>query len=225
METLKKIWQSLRLGNFRPEKAQTIQQIVLFGFADTKPGDKLYEEAYRVAYLLAKVGYTIVDGGGPGVMEAASRGGKAGGGKVVAVTLNPKYAPDHFEGKSVRNPADVEIQTDNYVERTVTLLKEGQVYVIFNGASGTMSEFAMAWGMARIYFGHHKPLILYGKFWHNIMKALRNNLLVRPEELKVYKIVTTPQEVLAAIKEFEKIIEKGEHKHLKATKETGGFTI
>ena len=82
----------------------------------------------------------------------------------------------------------------------------------------------MAWGLARLYFGHHKPLILYGKFWKNIMKAFKENMLLREEESKVYKIVDDPEEVLQAIYDFECEIVAGEHRdHLKASK--NGFSI
>ncbi len=224
METLRKIWKKLN-NKSKAEKAQTIEQVAIFGFADTKPQDKLYQEAYKVAYELAKAGYTVVDGGGPGVMEAASKGAKDAGGKVIGVTFYPTDV-NNFEGRNLNNPLDEEIKTKSYVERTLTLLREGQIYVIFNGASGTMSEFSMAWGLARIYFGHHKPLILYGKFWYKIMAALRKSLMLREEETKVYKIVTKPEEVLWAIKKFEEEVQHGEHKHLETTmKEGGDYTI
>src|SRR3989344_2879028 len=215
METLLKIWRKLD-NHLETEKAPSISQVAIFGFADAKPGDKVYHAAFEVASALAKAGYTVVDGGGPGVMEAASRGAKVAGGKVVGVTFypDPGDGVDNFEGRDPNNPIDKEIKTESYVERTLTLMKEGQVYVIFNGASGTMSEFAMAFWAARIYFGHHKPLILYGNFWKDIMNALKGNLLVRPVETRVYKIVNSPEEVLRAIKQFEIEISRGEHKHL-----------
>lgn len=203
-----------------PEKAPDIDHVAIFGFADAKPGDKVYRDAFLVAKSLAKAGYTVVDGGGPGVMEAASLGAKAGGGKVIGVTFYPENA-QHFEGRDKNNPLDEEIKTSNYIERTLTLMKEGQVYIVFNGASGTMSEFGMAWGLARIYFGHHKPIILYGNFWKRIMKVLRENLLVRPEELQVYKIATSPREVLAAIKDFKDELEAGRHREMKMSTEDG----
>src|SRR3989344_9177332 len=139
METLRKIFRFFG-GNSTIEKAKTIEQIAIFGFADALPDSKLYKQAYQVAYLLAKAGYIVVDGGGPGVMEAASKGAKSGGGKVIGVTFYPTDAKN-FEGRIESNPIDEEIKTENYIERTLTLMKEGQVYVIFNGASGTMSEF------------------------------------------------------------------------------------
>ncbi len=207
----------------KPTKAQTIENIAIFGSSSScPPGSPLYKQVMVVTQKLAELGYTIVDGGGPGVMEAATVGAKLGGGKVIGVTLNPKDMT-HFEGRDLKNNFDQEIKTTNYVERTLTLMKEGQVYVIFNGGTGTISEFGMAWGLARLYFGHHKPLILYGKYWKRIIKAFKNNMMMRPEEFKVFKIVNSPDEVLEAIKEFEKEIERGDHHHLKATK--GDFSI
>lgn len=204
-------------------KARTIQNVAIFGYADSKEKDPLYEGVLKVSERLAEAGYTVVNGGGPGVMLAATLGAKQGGGKVIGVTLYPKDM-ENFEGKDPRNLLDVEIKTDSYVERTLTLMKEGQVYVIFNGGTGTISEFAMAWGLARLYFGHHKPLILYGDFWKEIIEAFKKNMLLRDEEMKVFKIVDSPKGVLKAIKEFEKEIKKGDHKgHVKTTK--GDYSI
>ena len=208
------------------KKAHSIEAVAIFGYADCSEKDSLYQEVVKVSNCLAKAGYVIVDGGGPGVMRAATLGAKQAGGKTIGVTFYPKSDDPHinYEGRDPKNPFDKEIKADNYVERTLTLMKEGQVYVIFNGGTGTISEFGMAWGLARLYFGHHKPLILYGKFWNNIIKAFKENMLIRPKELKVYKIVNSPQEVLNAICEFEAEIERGEHKHhLEATK--GDFSI
>jgi len=190
------------------EKPQGIHRVAIFGSAEAEQSSPLFEQAFQVAFHLAKAGYTVIDGGGPGVMRAASLGAQKAGGKVVGVTFYPTDPELYeFEGRDQNNPIDREIKTDSYVERTLTLMKEGQIYVVFNGASGTMSEFAMAWGLARLYFGHHRPLILYGNFWKEIMEALKKNLMLRPVETQVYKIVNTPEKVLEAIKEFEKEIE------------------
>ncbi|QQG43582.1 MAG: LOG family protein [Candidatus Daviesbacteria bacterium] len=198
-------------------KAKTIEQVAIFGFADSKEGEPIYEEVFEVAKALAQAGYIVVDGGGPGVMRAATEGAKQGRGKVVGVTFYPEDEMN-YEGRDPKNLFDEEIKTANYVERTLSLMKEGQIYVIFNGGTGTISEFGMAWGLARLYFGHHKPLILYGKFWEKIIASFKENMLLRPEELEVYKIVETPEGVLEAIKNFEEELERGEHQHIKITR-------
>jgi len=180
-----------------------IEKIAFLGFADSLETDPEYKEAYLSAKLLAENGYTLVDGGGPGVMEAATLGAHAGGGKAIGVTLVHPTDMPHFEGPSKKNNFDSEVQTHSYVERTLKLLEISDVYVIFNGGTGTISEFGMAWGLARLHFGHHKPLVLYGSWWHEIIEAFGKNMHLRAEELEVYHIVTSPEEVLMKIRALE----------------------
>lgn len=205
------------MGNIKL-KAQNIEQVAIFGSSHTRYNSPLAKNVYEVTKKLAEAGYTIVDGGGPGVMRAATGGAKAGGGKVLGVTFEADINM-HYEGKDPLNKFDVEIKTKNFVERTLVLLREGQVYVCFNGGTGTIAEFGMAWGLAKLYFGHHKPLILYGRFWEKIINAFKENMLITPEEQEVYKIVDNPDGVLEAIIEFEEELEKGQHKHLQITKD------
>ena len=212
----------VQIGNFLckvPQdhvKPKTIERVAAFGFADAKEGEPLYQDAFEVAKALAQAGYTVIDGGGPGVMRAVSLGVKAGGGKAIGVTFYPRDMKN-FEGRDPLNTIDEEIKTNTYVERTLTLMKEGQIYVVFNGGTGTISEFGMAWGLARLYFGHHKPLILYGEFWINIIEVFKQNMRLRPEELQVFKFANSPHEVLMAITSFEREIQAGLHKHIKLT--------
>ena len=204
------------------KKAKSIDQIAIFGSAHTTHESDLGREVFEVCKKLARAGYTIVDGGGPGVMRAATDGAHAGGGKVVGITFAATEGMN-YEGKDPSNKFDLEIKADNYVERTLALLKAGQVYVVFNGGTGTISEFGMAWGLAKLYFGHHKPLILYGKFWHEIISTFIDNMIITEQEKDVYKIVESPKGVLEAINRFESDIEEGKHKHIKMTKD--GFSL
>lgn len=208
--------------DFKAKKALTVQNVAIFGYADTSENDQLFQEVRAASKVLAEAGYVVVDGGGPGVMRAATIGAKEGGGKVIGVTLYSEDIPD-FEGRDPKNLFDEEIKTTNYVERTLALMKTGQIYVVFNGGTGTISEFGMAWGLAKLYFGHHKPLILYGKFWENIIKAFKENMLMRPQELKVYKIVESPEEILDAIQDFEDELKRGIHNHTLSA--DGSFNI
>lgn len=175
-----------------------IKKVAFFGYADSKPIDEEFKDAFHTAKLLAEHGYTVVNGGGPGVMKASTLGAHEGNGKAVGVTFYPEDAT-HFEGRDENNPIDEEIKTQNYLDRTLTLLEQGDVYVFFNGGTGTLSEFGMAWGLARIFLDNHKHLILFGAYWHSIVEAIGSNLRLRPEELQVYHIVDSPQEVLDRI--------------------------
>lgn len=200
-----------------PTAAHSIKTVACLGFADALPNDPLYKEAFDVGQALAKAGYVVANGGGPGVMRATSEGAKAGGGHVVGVTFYPKDVAN-FEGRDKNNPIDEEIKTDNYLARTLKLLEVGQVYVIFRGGTGTISEFGMAWGLARLYFGHHKPLILYGKFWEDIMVSFISHMRMRPEEFQVYRIASTPQEVLDCLELFEVMLKHDKHDYNPAEK-------
>ena len=71
----------------------------------------------------------------------------------------------------------------------------------------------MAWGLARLYFGHHKPLILFGDFWQEIIFAFTKSMYIRPEEREVFKIVDKPQQVIEALEYFDKMFEKRSHNH------------
>lgn len=181
---------------------QKIRQISYFGFADASPGDPLFQEAFECSKFLTSKGFVAINGGGPGVMRAVSEGAKDAKGTAVGVTFYPKDVAN-FEGRDKNNPFDIEIKCKNYLERTLKLLEMGDAYVIFKGGTGTVSEFGMAWGLARLYFGHHKPLILYGSFWNNIIKAFTENMRTRPEELEVFRVVTNPEEAYKAIQTFE----------------------
>ncbi len=175
-----------------------MSKITVFGFADAQPQDQEYQQAYTTCRLLAQKGFTIVDGGGPGIMRAASEGAKAGGGKTIGVTLHPKDMP-FFEGRDPQNPLDQVIVTHSYLARTLKLLELGDAYLVFNGGTGTVSEFGMAWGLARLHFGHHRPLILFGQWWQNIMDTFIKNMHIRPEARQVYRVVATPEEAVAAV--------------------------
>ena len=197
------------LGNFKFPK---IENVTFLGYADAKEADDPFKAAFEVAALCAKAGYTVVNGAGPGIMKASTLGAQSVGGKVIGVTFYPKDIP-FFEGRDETNNVDQLIVEENYLERTLKLLEIGQIFVIFNGGTGTISEFAMAWGLARLYFGHHKPLILYGDFWQEIIFAFTRGMYIRAEERQVFKIVNKSAQVIGAINEFKKAVGAQNHFH------------
>jgi len=189
---------------------KNIKVVSFLGYADAQTGDPLYESAKETARVLAEHGIINVNGGGPGVMRAATEGAHEGGGKAYVSTFYPQHM-ENFEGKDPLNKADKEIVMNNYLDRTLKLLELGNAYLMFNGGTGTVSEFGMAWGLAKLYLGHHKPLILYGEFWHEIVEAFAKNMHIRPVALRVYRIVTTPEDALKALIYYDKELSKGKH--------------
>jgi hypothetical protein len=180
-----------------------VKNIAFFGHSDLSKKDKVYQDAFRVAQILASKGFTIVNGGGPGVMMAATEGAKSVGGETLSITFYPHGAPG-FEGRYLKNVTDREIETGNYIERMFKLFEHGDLYIIFKGGTGTFSEFATAWCLSRLYFGLHKPFILYGEFWKEIIAVFKKNMYLRGEEEKVFKIVNSPEAVLRAIEQLKK---------------------
>src|SRR3989344_5415363 len=138
-------------SNQKQTEVKREKAVSLFGFADAHPDSALYKETFEVAKVLGENGLEVVNGGGPGVMRAATDGAHAGGGRAAIATFYPKFI-NHFEGKDKLNEADKEIIENNYLDRTLKLLELGNAYVIFNGGTGTLSEFGMAWGLAYLYF-------------------------------------------------------------------------
>lgn len=189
-----------------------IKTVSCLGFADALPHDQVYKDAFEVGKILAQNDYAVADGGGPGTMRAATAGAESVKGHTIGVTFYPKDITN-FEGRDLNNKFDKEIKTNNYLERTLKLLEVGQAYVIFKGGVGTISEFGMAWELASLYSGHSKPLILYGKFWEKIMVVMVSQMIMRPENLQVYRVVESPEEVVAALNMFETAMkDNGKHK-------------
>ncbi len=188
------------------------RSVTVFGWSESRPGDAIYEAAREVACLSARDGLTVVSGGFGGEMEAAARGAKEGGGKTIGVTFYPMLATKFEAGTGASSYLDQEIKTDTYLERTVKLIALGDVFICFNGGTGTISEWAMAWGLARIYYDHHKPLVLFGDFWKDVVDVIERNMHIRPEEKRVYRIVDSPGEALQALRDFDRK-SKGVHPH------------
>jgi hypothetical protein len=184
-----------------------IKNIAFFGDANIPKTDPTYKAAYEVAKLLAENGFTIVNGGGPGVMDASTQGAQAVGGETISVTFYPDDATN-FEGRYIGNRTDEEIVTTNYISRMFKLLEHGDMFVIFKGGSGTISEFGTAWVLAKLYYGHHKPFVLYGRFWEQIIDTLRRNMNIDRDELSVFEIASSKEEVLAAVKKFQGRLER-----------------
>jgi len=187
-----------------------VKNIAFFGDANIPKSDPVYKDAYEVARLLAEKGYTIVNGGGPGVMDASTQGAQSVNGETISVTFDPQDAPG-YEGRYLGNVTDEEIVTTNYIDRMFKLLEHGDMFIIFRGGAGTISELGTAWVLAKLYYGHHKPFILYGKQWINIVDVLLKNMNLDKEELSVFEICRSKNEVLPVVEKFEKKLQEVDH--------------
>jgi uncharacterized protein (TIGR00730 family) len=172
------------------------KKICFLGVAAWKNEDEVYIAAKEVARLLAKEGYKIVNGGGPGVMRASTEGAHEAGGRAIAITYHPNKPKRHYEGVDPLNQADEELYTLDYFDRTKVMLQNTDLHIVFNGSLGTLSELGMTWISSWIHEPNRKPIILYGTFWLEILTVLQKNMLLNEEEINMVKICTSPQEVL-----------------------------
>lgn len=183
--------------------AKKIKRVAFFGDADAKPEDEHYRLAFETAKLLAKNGYMVVNGGGPGIMAAATFGAKEVNGEVELVVLDPSKNPENYEGidddnKSLASKIYI---TNSYEERLNKLIEVAEAFVIFKGGTGTLSEVGMVWELAKFEYGHHEPLIFVGKEWEEVVKTIVEKMNFEEKEKRVITTVETPEEALRALEQ------------------------
>jgi uncharacterized protein (TIGR00725 family) len=179
-----------------------IDKIAFYGGADLDENHPVCQAAFETAAYVASQKKIVVNGGGPGVMGAATKGAQSANGKTLVVTFNPINMPE-FEGRDSENIVDREIKTSNYIDRMFGLMDNSDLFFCFQGGTGTLSEWATAWLLAHLYYGNHKPMILYGHFWHEVMDVIHKHFLIGYKESKVYRIVDNLEEFKTALHLFE----------------------
>lgn len=180
--------------------------VSIFGSARTKVDHPDYENARNVASLFASEGITVLTGGGPGIMEAANKGAKEGGGAKMSVGLNIELpfeqSPNPYAGKSV---------TFNYFfVRKLMLIKYASAFIIFPGGFGTFDEFFEAITLIQTKKIMPFPMILVGsEYWGGLLDWLKKDVercgFIGANDLDMIRLVDEPQEVLDIVKSFLKV--------------------
>ena len=200
-------WQIFKIMSEFVEGFEKMAQIgpcvSVFGSARTKPANKYYKLAEEISFKLTRSGYGVISGGGPGIMEAANKGAKAGGGKSVGLNIELP-----FEQKP--NPfidTDKLISFKYFFVRKVMFLKYSQGFVALPGGFGTMDELSEALTLIQTNKIAKYPIILVGKeYWKGLTDWWREKVLVEeyisPEDMDFFQIVDTSDEVIKIIDEF-----------------------
>ncbi len=209
---LEDIWRIFRIISEFVDGFENLRNIGLavtfFGSSREKRGTKYYQEARKLAKMLASNGYSIITGAGSGIMEAANRGAKEGKGKSIGLNIElPKpQIPNSY--------VDVLLNFRYFFARKVMFLKYAQAYVIFPGGFGTLNEFFEAVNLIQTGRSEPFPVILVGEdYWQGITEWLKKETLgknfIFSEEVNIFTLVDKAEEAFQIIQEQSK---KGEIK-------------
>jgi uncharacterized protein (TIGR00730 family) len=178
--------------------------VSVFGSARTKPDSKYYLLAQEISEKLTREGYGVISGGGPGIMEAANKGAKAGKGKSVGLNIRLP-----FEQSS--NPfvdSDKNIVFDYFFVRKTIFLKYSQGFIAMPGGFGTLDELFESLTLVQTSKIANFPVILVGSdYWGGLVDWIRTTMLTKERninetDLTLFHVVDTADEAVAIINEF-----------------------
>ncbi len=180
--------------------------VTIFGSARIKPDAPYYLLAEKIAYKISKAGYGVITGGGPGIMEAGNKGAHLGGGTSVGLNIELPFE-QHFNPYIDR---DKNLNFDYFFVRKVMFVKYSQGFVVMPGGFGTMDELFEAITLIQTKKIGRFPIILVGTtFWSGLIDWIKTVLVEREktvssDDLNLFKIVDTEDEVVAVLDKFYK---------------------
>jgi len=170
--------------------------VSIFGSARTKPGQPYYKLTEEIARLLSDAGFSVISGGGPGIMEAANKGAYYG--KSPSVGLNIQL-PHEQVGNHYQNISQT---FQHFFARKVMFVKFA--YVVMPGGFGTLDELMEALTLVQTGKTRKMPIILVGsQFWGGLIEWFRTALLeekvISPEDMNLVQVIDEPEAVVSAI--------------------------
>ena len=200
---VKDTWRIFRImGEFVEgfETLSTIMGVSIFGSARSEPGSPDYRRAEAMGRALARAGFAVITGGGPGDMEAANKGALEAGGESVGLAVELPYEPRP-------NPYLTRTLSFRYFfVRKVMFVKYSQAFVIMPGGFGTLDELFEAVTLIQTKKVKPFPVILVGEddYWDGLIGWIEDKMVrrgkVRHEEVQILQRARSPQEVLRILK-------------------------
>jgi len=183
------------------ELAEVGKAVSIFGSARTPSDDPYYEKARETTRLLAEAGYAIITGAGPGIMEAANRGAKEGGGLSIGLNIE----------------IPMEQKSNTYVEkllsfryffcRKVMFVKYAHAFIIFPGGFGTVDEFMESITLIQTRRASRFPVILVGSdFWKGLVQWMKETMAgtkkISESDLAIFQLVDDPATIVRIVQDF-----------------------
>ena len=172
--------------------------VSIFGSARTSPDDPMYVAAEETGKLLAEGGFTVITGAGPGIMEAANRGAKRGGGPSIGCNIELPF-------EQGANPyLDTLVNFRYFFVRKTMFVKYSNAFVIFPGGFGTLDETFEAITLIQTGKIYQFPVILFGRaYWAGLVRWLQSRVLIErkisPGDLDLLIMTDDPREVVQTI--------------------------
>ncbi len=171
--------------------------VTIFGGSKCGEQSEEYGQARRVGQLLAEAGFTICTGGYLGVMEAASRGARERGGRVLGIVMNQfKKEPNRFLTDKVATP--------HFYDRLQHLIVRSVGFIALRGGMGTVTELSLVWNKIQTRVIEPRPLVLLGDCWPPVIEAWRKHLIVSDADVAMLDLAETPEEAVRIIIEKSK---------------------
>jgi uncharacterized protein (TIGR00730 family) len=167
--------------------------VTIFGSARTPPDDPFYKKCIETARLLGEAGFSIITGGGPGMMQAANQGAHEAGVPSVGLNIELPFEQD-------LNPwADLKIHFRYFFVRKTMFVKYAQAFVIFPGGFGTLDELFESLTLIQTGKIRDFPVVLFGTdYWSGLLDWLKNTLAaegkISLEDMDLFMVTDSPQE-------------------------------
>lgn len=168
------------------------RMITIFGGSKCEHTTREYGEALSLGRQLAEAGFTICTGGYLGVMEAASRGAREAGGRVMGIVMNQfKAEPNRFLTDKVA--------TDHFYDRLQNLITRSVGFVALRGGMGTVTEISLVWNKLQTGVLAKRPLVLLGDCWPAVVDAWKQNLAVSDADVSYLDFASNADEAASLI--------------------------
>jgi hypothetical protein len=172
--------------------------VSIFGSARTEPDHPYYALGEEIARQLSDAGFSVISGGGPGIMEAANKG--AFHGKSPSVGLNIQLPHEQH----TNSYQDISQTFQHFFARKVMFVKYASAYVVLPGGFGTLDELMEALTLVQTGKTRNIPIILvYEPFWRGMLDWLRNTLVAEgmasPEDMDLIQVIDEPKKIVEAI--------------------------
>jgi uncharacterized protein (TIGR00730 family) len=178
--------------------AQIKPSVSIFGSARTATDHPHYRLAEDISRALSDAGFSVVSGGGPGIMEAANKGAYAGRSPSIGLNIMLPH-------EQVGNPyQDIALNFRHFFSRKVMFVKYASAYVVLPGGFGTLDELAEILTLVQTGKTRRIPIILVHRpFWEGLIDWFKQTLIdagtIDPEDINLFKVLDKPQEVVDAI--------------------------